>query len=46
MNSARRFAIIAAEASTAVTEPYSDEYEDEYEDEGILDSPRLKLYVG
>ena len=40
MDSARRFALIAAEASAAVTQP------DTEEDEGISDSPRLKLYVG
>ena len=40
MDSARRFALIAAEASAAVTQP------DTEEDEGISDNPRLKLYVG
>ncbi|MBR5711956.1 MAG: terpene cyclase/mutase family protein [Thermoguttaceae bacterium] len=39
MNSARRFALIAAETSAAVTEQNSDE-------DDFSDSPRLKLYVG
>ncbi len=43
MNSARRFAIIAAEASAAVTEQNSG---DEISDDDYSDTPSLKLYVG
>ena len=39
MNSARRFALIAAETSAAVTQPNSNEDE-------LSGNPRLKLYVG
>ena len=43
MNSARRFALIAAESSAAVTQQNSD---DEISDDDYSDTPSLKLYVG
>ena len=44
MDSARHFALIAAEATAAVTQPDSED--GDFSDEDFSDSPRLKLYVG
>ncbi|MBR0237224.1 MAG: terpene cyclase/mutase family protein [Thermoguttaceae bacterium] len=44
MDSARHFALIAAEATAAVTQPDSED--GDFSDEDFSGSPRLKLYVG
>lgn len=44
MNSARHFALIASEATAAVTQPDSED--EDFSDDDFSDSPRLKLYVG